>query len=253
MWPPSAPGALRDPDRGGLPDSTVHSATKHCLPRARAMTDSLSPSLPGPAGTQARREAGAGGHTPRLLKVLPTQENTHLRTRSLSESFLSFQQSGPLGRLGHTPWWLPWRGDTHLDLPGDSTGLTSSAFLSGSLCSRPDLRMSPRNTDRQAAGRGLALCGSMTVLDRVQPRQLEARSPGGLLTGAPGRGHGRGTPELQWTKAHSVTVSLAEPPGALKTRAPPLGLVSMLLGILPGSQKSCPTPAAGKAPGPFQV
>lgn len=50
-----------------------------------------------------------------------------------------------------------------------------------------------------------------------------------------------------------MTISLAKPPGALNTRAPPLGLVSRLLGILPGSRKSCPTPAAGKAPGPFQV
>lgn len=107
----------------------------------------LSPSLPGPAGSQAGREAWAGGHTPRLLEVLPTQENTHLRTMSLSESFLSFQQSGPLGKLGRSPWQLPWRGDTHLDLPGDSTDLTSSAFLSGPLCSQPSLRMSPRNTD----------------------------------------------------------------------------------------------------------
>lgn len=136
-WPPSAPGTLRDPDGGGLPDSAVHSATKHCLPRARAVTDSLSPSLPGPAGTQAGREAGAGGHTPRLLRVPPTQENTHLRTMSLSESFLSFQQSDPLGGLGCSPRRLPWRGDTHLDLPGDSAGLASSAFLSGSPCSWP--------------------------------------------------------------------------------------------------------------------
>lgn len=66
--------------------------------------------------------------------------------------------------------------------------------------------------------------------------------------GAPGRGHGRGTPELQRTKAHSMTISLADPLGALKARAT-LEPVSTLLVTPPrGSRKSRPTPAAGKGP-----
>lgn len=71
--------------------------------------------------------------------------------------------------------------------------------------------------------------------------------------GAPGRGHGRGTPELQRTKAHSMTVSLADPLGALKARAT-LEPVSTLLVTPPGAaERAAPPQLQGKAPEPFPV
>lgn len=82
---------------------------------------------------------------------------------------------------------LPWRGDAHLDLPGDSAGLASSAFPPGLRCSWP---ARPENVtqERRLTGsrQGDPVCGSMTVLDRVQPRPTGSqitRGAGGLLTG----------------------------------------------------------------------
>lgn len=70
--------------------------------------------------------------------------------------------------------------------------------------------------------------------------------------GAPGQGHGRGTPELQRTKAHSMTVSLADPLGALKARAT-LEPVSTLLVTPPGQPKEPPHPSCReRPPSPFQ-
>lgn len=134
-----------------------------------------------------------------------------------------------------SPEGCPGRGDA-LDLPGDSAGLASSAFLSGSPCSWPaGLRMSLRTqTDRQQA-RTQPLCGSMTVLDRVQPRQRKPRS----LEGQVGC---KGLLAESWEGPQSFSgqgpfhdPQPGRAPGALKTRAHP-GTGAAFAGRQPGRE-----------------